>query len=119
MPSYQYKCAKCGKTSVRHREVAARRRTFPCSCGGIMHYDFVGTHAADGFVVQGTWAKPIVSEAAGVHPEQINEAKAYDRSHGLSVEYTPDGRPVFTNRSERRRYLAAHHMHDLQGGNGD
>lgn len=51
---------------------------------------------------------PIVSESAGVHPSQRDEAMKIDRSLGVKTDYTRDGRPVFTSRGHQRRWLKAH-----------
>lgn len=60
---------------------------------------------------------PILSEAAGVHPSQIAEAKEFNRQNGISVDYTPDGRPEFRDAKHRDRFLKAWRMHDKSGYN--
>jgi hypothetical protein len=47
-------------------------------------------------------ANPWVSDALGVHPKQIEEAKARNKKHGLNIDYTPDGRPICTDSGQRR-----------------
>lgn len=63
--------------------------------------------------------KPIASDGAGVHPDQIPEAEAHAKAMGVPTEFLPNGCPVFTSRSHRKAYLHAHHFHDNQGGYGD
>jgi|SRR3972149_11274752 len=48
------------------------------------------------------------SLSMAVHPDTIPQYRKFDRTHGLDVEYTKKGRPVFTSRSERIRYVKAH-----------
>lgn len=62
---------------------------------------------------------PIVSDAAAIHPDQIPEAREYDRQHGVPTEYTRDGQPVFTDRAHRKAYCEAHGLYDRNGGYGD
>jgi len=66
-------------------------------------------------VCKGKW--PILSESAGVHPSQIQEAKEFNRQHGLSVDYTPDGRPEFRDAAHRAKFLKAWKMVDRSGYN--
>ena len=47
---------------------------------------------------------PFASEAMGVSPDQIEDAKAELTAHGLSVDFTPDGRPIATS---------ARHFHNI------
>jgi hypothetical protein len=48
---------------------------------------------------------PHVSEAMGVHPEQIPDALAYAKANHLPIEgYTPDGRAKFRNHRDFERY---------------
>lgn len=60
---------------------------------------------------------PIYSESAGVHPDQIAEAKAFNKMHGLNVDYTPDGRPEFRDARHRERFLKAWRLYDKTGYN--
>lgn len=62
---------------------------------------------------------PILSDAMGVHPSQIQEAMAFDARHGVPTEYTPDGRPILLDRWHRKRYAEAHGFYDRNGGYGD
>ena len=56
----------------------------------------------------GNFKKKIASSALGIHPNQIKEAMAIDKKLGVSVEFKPDGRPVFDNSAHFRRYAKAH-----------
>lgn len=58
---------------------------------------------------------PIYSEAAGVHPSQVQEAQENWKKKGVPTEFTPDGRAVFRNKSHRRDFLRAAGLHDKAG----
>jgi hypothetical protein len=62
---------------------------------------------------------PIISDALAVHPRQVKEAIADARAKGVPTEFLPDGRPVLSSRSHRKRYLKAYGFHDRSGGYGD
>ena len=62
---------------------------------------------------------PMLSEAAAVHPEQVEEAIQSARAKGIPTEFIPDGRVIFRDRAHRRAYLKAYGFHDRQGGYGD
>ena len=63
--------------------------------------------------------KELHSDALGVHPEQIQEARENAIEKGVPTEFLPDGRVIFTSRSHRRAYLQAYGYHDKNGGYGD
>ena len=66
------------------------------------------------------WSTGLVSDACGVHPEQVKEFQRDAQSHGFTgVEFTKGGECVFTSRRERARYLRHRGLHDRSGGYGD
>lgn len=66
------------------------------------------------------WKRPIQSDAMAVHPDQIDEAMARNRKHGVFVEYNPeDGRPILRDRGQRRDLMRIEGFHDKHGGYGD
>lgn len=58
------------------------------------------------------WSKGLVSSAAGVLPSQIGEAERYAAVNGVPTKYTPDGDPVFTSASHRKKFLKLNGMID-------
>jgi hypothetical protein len=62
---------------------------------------------------------PLASDAMAVHPHQVEEAREDAKRKGVPVDFLPDGRPVFTSRQQRRRYLRAYGFKDRNGGYGD
>lgn len=45
MPTYTYKCSKCGKTHETVQKVSEHTQTDPCFCGGMAKSIIVGSHA--------------------------------------------------------------------------
>jgi hypothetical protein len=66
-----------------------------------------------GFSGKASW--PIMSEGAGCHPEQIPEMSEFMRRNGVNLDYTSDGRAIFTDAAQRRKALKALGMHDRSG----
>lgn len=64
-------------------------------------------------------AWPILSDAMGVHPDQIPQAHERNRRHGIAVSYTPDGRAILPDRGARRDLMKLEGFHDNVGGYGD
>jgi len=65
-----------------------------------------------------TW--PMRSDAAGVHPSQAGEAHSHSVSIGVPTQFdSRTGQAIFTDRSHRKRYLAARGFIDRNAGYGD
>lgn len=60
----------------------------------------------------GSGLYPYFSDAMGVHPIQIEEAKAVLRALGVRVEYTPDGRAIIESPQHRKQLAEAMGLHD-------
>jgi len=56
------------------------------------------------------WPKP--SQAAGVAPNQVQEAMKADRELGVPTEYNSRGDAIFTSPGHQRKYLKAHGLVD-------
>lgn len=66
----------------------------------------------------GAW--PMESDAAGVNPVQIPEARAYARKMGVPTEYNPQtGAPILTSRDHRKRFCEISALYDRNAGYGD
>lgn len=66
------------------------------------------------------WAKPILSDAMAVHPEQIPEVMERNKKHGIFVEYEGEyGRPILRSRKQRRDLMQISGFHDNNAGYGD
>lgn len=62
---------------------------------------------------------PMKSDALGVHPSQIEEAREESRKMGVPTDFTKDGRAILTSARHRKRYAEAHGIYDRNGGYGD
>lgn len=78
--------------------------------------DLLQGHAPGG---QHSAGWPLYSDAVGVHPDQIPEAMAEARKHGVPTDFTPDGKVVFTSPGHRRDYCKLYGYFDLNGGYSD
>jgi len=58
MPVYECECAKCGKRADYFRQIAERRDTPKCKCGGRTHLIIGGSYVQDDI-------QPYVSETTG------------------------------------------------------
>ena len=65
----------------------------------------------------GNW--PMLSDAAGVSPDQVGEATRHSREIGIPTEFSRDGRAVFTDRAHRKKYCEAVGLYDRNGGYSD
>lgn len=62
---------------------------------------------------------PMVSDAVGVHPDQVEEANARNKKHGLATRYNEDGQAIIPSRLERKKLLQLEQFFDRDGGYGD
>ena len=60
-------------------------------------------------------AWPLLSDAAGVHPDQIPMASENMRRAGVSLNYTADGRAIFESAAHRRAALKVMKLRDKNG----
>lgn len=107
MPVYVYKCDVCGTTEDHLRSIADRNELPPCPVcshdtlhypgGNFMERDITaeGGHTDTGYQTE------ILSEALGIDPTQISEAKKRFPHHN----FAPDGRMILTSHGERKRVL--------------
>lgn len=74
--------------------------------------------AGDDLRTSTEWREPIVSDAIAVLPNQAAEAAREAAKHGVPTEFR-EGKPVFTSREHRRKYMRSVGVHDRRGGYGD
>lgn len=67
--------------------------------------------------LSGCW--PMLSDAAGVHPDQIPVAKEKAKKAGINVNFHPDGRVIFESAKQRKAYCEHRGLYDRNGGYGD
>ena len=63
-------------------------------------------------------AWPVLSDAAGCHPDQIHEYRKFLADQGVDARYTSDGRVIMESRSHRKQVLKALNMHDRNSIDG-
>lgn len=118
MPVYCFKCPGCGSQKEVVRPI--RDRALPELCdvdAMVMHRDVEQEMGGIHTTPPGNW--PLLSDAAGVQPDQIPEAMEHARKVGIPTDFTPDGRAIFTDRGHRKRYCEAIGLYDRSGGYGD
>ena len=79
------------------------------------------SHGPQGFVKNATANKrrlksvarwPMVSENAGCQPEQVAEANAACKRHGIAAEYLPGGDVVWSSPKAKREHIRSIGLHD-------
>lgn len=117
MPSWTYECDSCGWKS---KEWFAKGEDVPdykpCALCHTHAYNTWGRKRI-GMASSAAW--PMVSEAAGVAPNQIADARRADEMAGVPCDFTPDGGRIFRDRGHRRDWLRANGWWDKSGGYGD
>lgn len=115
MPTYCYKCAKCGGYAEVNKPMYDASKPEKCGeCGDVMnrHYQAESpNHKA------GNW--PMCSDAVGVSPDQSSEAMEHAASIGVPTEFNSEGQAVFTSRKHRKKYCEAIGFYDRNGGYSD
>jgi len=59
----------------------------------------------------GTWPMEPCT-ASGVQPWQAQELRDFHKKHGLNIEVTKDGDPIYTSAKQRKKALKARGMFD-------
>lgn len=62
---------------------------------------------------------PLLCEASGVHPNQVQEYQKLMSDGGVPTDFTRDGRAIYTSRSHRAKALRLRGMVDKDGGYSD
>lgn len=95
MPFYSYKC-DAGHVHDLYRKIDQRME--PATCP-VCHSPSTRHIAGEHVNAQNDFTNPVYSEALGVHPSQIGEARKKFPHH----EFTSDGRMVIRSTQERER----------------
>lgn len=117
MPVYEYCCPYCFENFAKMKPMSECKEPAYCpKCAGVGERNYIGEHVGSQFSCA-TW--PIKSEALGVHPDQISEAREQSIALGVPTEFTKDGRPILTGPKHRKRYAEALGFWDKNGGFSD
>ncbi len=114
MPTYCY-TNEDGETIERRMSMKKVRKSIRVK--GVKFTRDIAAENAGYTDTPGAW--PMKSDAAGVHPSQIGEAREHAAKVGVPTDFTPDGRAIFTSRLHRKSYCEAHGLYDRNGGYGD
>ena len=109
MPDYLYTCDECGRTFGRLRAMKYRNRPLACpECEGMIRRDTDAERAelGMGIGVPSNW--PQVSPQAGVHPNQVAEARRRFPHH----RFNKSGDMIFRSAAHRRQCLKDIGMRD-------
>lgn len=60
-----------------------------------------------------------LSDALGVHPDQVPEAMEHARRHGVPTDFAEDGRAVIRSRAHQKALCKVLGFHNKDGGYGD
>lgn len=115
MPMYCFKCEKCGSKQELWRTISDRNTPVNCmseGCGGGMERDFGSEFVAS---TDQEYLKPVLSDSAGVHPDQVAEETRAARKAGVDLQFTKDGRAIFRSHNHRAKCLKYLGMHDRDG----
>lgn len=66
-----------------------------------------------------SYTSPHVSEALGVHRDQVAEATESAKRRGVPTDFLPDGRPIMRSREHQKQYLKQYGFKNRDGGYGD
>ncbi len=117
MPAYDYHCESCAENFSVFKPMAEYQTPAHCpKCAKPAARNYLAEHC-DQKAHAGNW--PMKSEALGVHPDQIGEAREQSIKLGVPTEFTKDGRPILTSPKHRKRYAEALGFHDRNGGYSD
>lgn len=116
MPIYAFKCESCGQYTEEHRCMADSSKPKKCDCGQPMDRD-IPSEMGQYRQTPGNW--PMASDAAGVNPDQAQEAMAHAASIGIPTQFDNEGRAIFNNARHRKAYCEAIGLYDRNGGYSD
>jgi hypothetical protein len=115
MPTYCYRDPRGGlhEITMTLKEWERRERNGRLRYRGVrLVRDIAAEH---GDRLSGGRGWPLLSEAAGVHPNQVSEVREAVRKRGVALDFTRDGRAIFESHAHRRQALRALGMHDKNG----
>lgn len=120
MPNYIYTNKATGKSIRKFMSISEMLKHAPdgLSVEGVYyHRDITAEHTRQS---GGCAAWPMKSDAAGVHPSQVEDFSEKSAKMGVPTDFDKNtGQAIFTSRKHRAQYLKAMGIHDRNGGYGD
>lgn len=111
---YRYECP-VGHVTEKFFTLEGYRREVDCTTCGKPAVRVLGARIQ---TYNAGW--PIHSDAAALHPDDVPAVEHYLASEkGVHVKHDSEGRPIFNNPKERRKYCLARHFYDRNGGYSD
>ena len=99
MPTYSYICDACNTVSEIIKPMSRSNDTEACSiCKAVVRRHYQSDVPNTGNL---EYAKPVISESLGIHPEQTKE----HRENFPDVEVMPEGQLRFDNYQAHNKYL--------------
>jgi hypothetical protein len=121
MPYYCYTNRKTGETIRKFMSMSEMLKyaVDGLSIEGVWHErDIVAEHTRQTKAAGSAW--PIKSDAAGVHPSQVDSFQEHSAKMGVPTEFDKStGQAIFRSRGHRAKYLKTMGIHDRNGGYGD
>jgi len=121
MPRYKYTNKKTGETICKFMSVSEMLKYGEdgMSIEGVWYdRDIVAEHTRQTKAGGSAW--PIKSDAAGVHPAQVDSFQEQSAKMGVPTEFDKStGQAIFRSRGHRAKYLKTMGIHDRNGGYGD
>lgn len=125
MPVYVYRCRVCGATEDRLRRIGERNDPIAHMCmssspdttsipGTPVIRDMVRDITEEHSHTDTGYQTPILSEALGISPSQINDAKRRFPHHN----FHPDGRMILSSHGERKQVMKDLGFRDWDGFTG-
>ena len=119
MPTYGYRCSKCGHCFDRTVPMDDRNKAQACNCGAVAERDMAAEQQRH-HDNPDLWRRGLESTALGVHPDQVPAERArLKKLTGHDIEFSRDGDPILRSRGQRRAVMKAIGYHDRDGGYGD
>lgn len=92
MPSYEYRCADCGRTQVLFRTSDARHAPAQCDCGGSL-----GKIISRANITMNHWAyddAPVGVSRLDQLGEYREETKLYEKQNGKGNDFSDTGKSM-------------------------
>ena len=111
MPTYCYKCERCGLTKEISRPMAQSGSMEFCQCGNELARDIRAEHSS----VRGDYAEPIISSAMAFNTQDLAEHRRRFPNIDLQVDGPAHtAYPIFRSLSQKRQYLKARKWQDCR-----
>lgn len=105
MPSYKFKCNKCGKISEEFCSISERNNLVECDCGGESKRDWEAEFAP-GEMIKFVTENERWSRSMGCPPSQVAEM----RKRFPNSVYRDDGRLLVKDRKDKKRQMKERNM---------